>query len=699
MDGPVCGNCSTPLPLGSKYCNECGTPVPGARDGAGTAGEVGAAIAVAGRARWSRDVPTDLRHALQIATQGDYEIHHELGRGGMGSVFLAREIGLDRLVAIKVLPPNLMFDEGLIERFKREARMVAKLHHPNIIPVYRVHHSHNLAFYTMHFVPGRSLSDIMSGSRTLSLDEVEKVVLDAAAGLGYAHKRGVIHRDVKPANILIDADGQVHLTDFGIAKALVGNTQLTETGAVIGTPQYMAPEQCEGRMVDGRADQYSLAIVAYQLLVGHPPFESNSVKELIYHHLFTPPRPINTLRPDTPVPVRDAIHKALSKDPADRFDSMENFRMAVQGRGEPVFVRWLDDPAYRGKEAPDRRKGRRASDLPTTKRLADVPWANGLDDVVQMDTSIYRRALGALAVTIVTIGAVAGLALSKGEGLPGWVATPGDGAEPPAEHSLAGAESPPAADVENGATTPSEAEDMSMDATMADDVGSAAAMGPAHLLISGSLPEGARVVIDGREVAAEGQPMELSATTHRVEIAAAGFQPFAHDVFLESGDTVVLSPSLERREPSTPSVKAEPTRRPAARPTDARPELPANVVADLETRIAQGEKLREIEQFEHAALTFGDAATKAMAYLGDYRNEDIVLNIALRALLERGRSLHDVGNYVGAAQVFRQARNLATDWDGRVKRAEALATFADQADQAIARSRTACRLEGQPRCP
>ncbi|NIR44796.1 MAG: protein kinase, partial [Gemmatimonadetes bacterium] len=114
-----------------------------------------------------------------------------------------------------------------------------------------------------------------------------------AAGLGYAHKRGVIHRDVKPANILIDAEGHVHLTDFGIAKALVGSTHLTETGAVIGTPQYMAPEQCEGRMVDGRADQYSLAAVGYQLLTGQPPFVSDSMKELLYHHLFTPPRPLN----------------------------------------------------------------------------------------------------------------------------------------------------------------------------------------------------------------------------------------------------------------------------------------------------------------------------------------------------------------------------------------------------------------------
>ncbi len=354
-----------------------------------------------------------------MATAGEYEIHHELGRGGMGSVFLAREIGLDRLVAIKVLPPTLMFDEGLIMRFKREAKMVAKLHHPNIIPVYRVHHSHNLAFYTMHFVSGRSLSEIIGSSRALSLDEVEKIMLDAAAGLGYAHKRGVIHRDVKPANILIDADGHVHLTDFGIAKALVGHTQLTETGTVIGTPQYMAPEQCEGRVVDGRADQYSLACVGYHLLAGQPPFESDSMKELIYHHLFTPPKPLGLVRSDTPVPLRDAIHKALSKDPTDRFDCMEDYRTAIEGKGPPVFVKWIDGPEDRRGRGM-RRKYRRSSDMPTTQRLAEVPWSSeAWEGESGSRLSVYQRAMAALTVTVLSLGAVAVLAVSQGAGLAG----------------------------------------------------------------------------------------------------------------------------------------------------------------------------------------------------------------------------------------------------------------------------------------
>jgi serine/threonine-protein kinase len=183
----------------------------------------------------------------------------------------------------------------------------------------------------MPFVPGRSLNELLERPRVLLPEEMERILLEAAAGLEYAHKRAVIHRNVKPTHILIDAEGHVHLIGFGFAKSLVESTELTETGAVVGTPQYMAPEQWEGRMVDGRADQYSLAAVGYQLLVGHPPFQSDSMKELLRHHLFTPPRPLNELRPETPLPLRDAIHKALSKDPADRFDSMEDFRMAIEG--------------------------------------------------------------------------------------------------------------------------------------------------------------------------------------------------------------------------------------------------------------------------------------------------------------------------------------------------------------------------------
>ncbi len=602
MTDLVCDNCSTPLPGGSKYCNECGTPVPGQ----GAARQPAYAM------------PTDLRQALQMATGGEYEIHHELGRGGMGSVFLAREIGLDRLVAIKVLPPTLMFDEGLIVRFKREAKMVAKLHHPNIIPVYRVHHSHNLAFYTMHFVSGRALGEIIASSRTLSLEEVEKIMLDAAAGLGYAHKRGVIHRDVKPANILIDADGHVHLTDFGIAKALVGHTQLTETGAVIGTPTYMAPEQCEGRVVDGRADQYSMACVGYHLLAGYAPFESDSMKELIYHHLFTPPQPLSAIRPDVPTALRDAIHKALSKDPADRFDCMEDFRAAIEGKGPPVFVRWIDGPEEerRGKAA--RKKFRRSTDVPTTQRLAESPWSSDQLHEDSSRLSVYQRSLAALAVTIVSLAAVAVLAVSQGAGLAGSLRGDSETAEgTESVAALTGAELSRPAD---------RPEEDNGGGPMAQPPGKQeASSGFGLAVISGELPSGAVLEVDGQEVEAslyDGAEIQLPLGSSHVLIRAEGYESWRRDVFV-SDDVLELEPSLVRvreptRTPAGPARRVEPVREP-----------PLEVIQQLRSLLDQATQLYLVQRYGEALETLGDLQAKANEALTQFSSSD-----SLAAIIE-----------------------------------------------------------------
>jgi serine/threonine protein kinase len=609
MDGIVCDNCSTPLPVGSKYCNECGTPVPGE-----------------GEPRSFNGFPTDLRQALQMATAGEYEIHHELGRGGMGSVFLAREIGLDRLVAVKVLPPSLMFDEGLIERFKREARMVAKLHHPNIIPVYRVHHSHNLAFYTMHFVPGRSLNELLGRNRVLSLPEVERIMLEAAAGLGYAHKRGVVHRDVKPANILIDAEGHVHLTDFGIAKALVGSTQLTETGAVIGTPQYMAPEQCEGKLVDGRADQYSLAAVGYHLLVGHPPFQSDSMKELLYHHLFTPPRPLNALRPETPLPLRDTIHKALSKDPADRFDSLEDFRMAIEGKGPPIFVPWIDAPDERRRTPPASsvpvpHPYRRASDPPTTQRLPDAPWlTDGLrNEIAAGRSSIYRRTMAGLAVASTTIAVVAILAMTQGAGTGGaWLksVTGGEDEGPILAVNDAGVpEGPAAGPAETGQPA----------ATVPDD---SPEIG--YLVVAGNLPADARLQVPGQEIdvaLTEGVQVELPPGTHEVIVLAAGFDSYRRQVVIEPGEEMSFSPALRQAAAARP-------RSPSRAVTDTRPVVPESLISELESKMEEGRLLSSIYRWWEAADAFKEVQRRVEAQQSRYRNPTELIAISGRATEE-----------------------------------------------------------------
>ncbi len=604
MDGLVCDNCSTPLPGGSKYCNECGTPVPG--QGAPQ--------------RWA-NFPTDLRQALQMATAGEYEIHHELGRGGMGSVFLAREIGLDRLVAIKVLPPNLMFDEGLIERFKREARMVAKLHHPNIIPVYRVHHSHNLAFYTMHFVPGRSLNEIMGPNRVPSLPEVERIMLEAAAGLGYAH-------------------------NFGIAKALVGSTQLTETGAVIGTPQYMAPEQCEGRMVDGRADQYSLAAVGYQLLVGHPPFESDSMKELLYHHLFTPPRPLNAIRPETPLTLRDAIHKALSKDPADRFDAMEDFRMAIEGKGPPVFVNWLDEEGERRRKTPPSGKHpfRRSGDPPTTERLPEAPWVNGnRDELRETVTAGHRRVMGGLAVAVVTMAVVTVFALTKGVGVADSLLNLGSNRD-----TETGAEQVAANLGQVDPSVPEELDGAGEDSsTPPVKSGSPAVEKPVgFLLVSGDLPESATLKVEGTQIdvaLTDGVEIDLPPGQHRVVVSAAGFTSWSRDVYVEPGEGTPLTPALER------VAVAEP--KPAPTAVDRRPSVPRTL----------------IDEFD--------------------------------AFMQQGQVFYDMGRYVDAGEAFREVEIRATEGIGLYRNDNVLRTFAANAKKAIEDARLACKLENQPSCP
>jgi serine/threonine protein kinase len=617
MDNVVCDRCSTPLPVGSKFCGECGTPIPG----------------LAG-ARYANGFPTDLRQALQMATTGEYEVHHELGRGGMGSVFLAREVGLDRLVAIKVLPPNLMFDEGLIERFKREARMVAKLHHPNIIPVYRVHHSQNLAFYTMHFVPGRSLAE-MGPNRIPSLQEVERTLLEAAAGLGYAHKRGVIHRDVKPANILIDAEGHVHLTDFGIAKALVGSTHLTETGAVIGTPQYMAPEQCEGRMVDGRADQYSLAAVGYQLLTGQPVFVSDSMKELLYHHLFTPPRPLNAVRPETPLPLRDAIHKALSKDPSDRFDSMEDFRLAVEGKGPPVYVPWLDEKGDRRVNTPQpgEHPFRRSSDPPTTEKLAiangrerDRPEASG--------GRFHRYAMGALAVAVVAISVGAVYAITQGVGFEGsW-----------RDRFGAGVATELTSDGESGeALNPAEPGGE----VLAPGVNGAAAIPETgRLTITGDLPQGARLEIAGAgidELIGDNREFDVTPGAQTISISAAGFNTFTRDVDIEAGENAILEVMLEE----VPAPRSTPER-----VVDSRPLVPADLLARLDSLMQQG---------------------------------DVLLFTTYR--------------YYDAAELYRQIERLATDAIIDYRNTDTLEAMLTSVREKIDKAKEFCRRDDQTRCP
>ena len=254
----------------------------------------------------------------------------------MAAVFLAQDLVLEREVAIKVLPPEMSHDAQLIRRFKQEAKTAAKLDHPNIIPIYRVESEAGLVYIVMKYVSGRSLEELASNG-PLPIARVRHILREAALALGHAHRRRVVHRDVKPANIMVDDDGRVILTDFGISKA-VQSGELTGTGAIIGTPHYMAPEQARGHEVDGRTDQYALAIVGHRVLTGRPPFDGDA-QAILYQQVFESPPSLMDRRPDTPPDLRRALDRALAKEARSRFATMEDFASAISGeRSGPTTI-------------------------------------------------------------------------------------------------------------------------------------------------------------------------------------------------------------------------------------------------------------------------------------------------------------------------------------------------------------------------
>ncbi|MBP6772691.1 MAG: protein kinase [Gemmatimonadaceae bacterium] len=259
--GPViCKTCNTPVVDGDKFCAQCGTPVSGV-SASMLAGPGATRTPESHRATGESAWDLVLGH-LREMTIGEFEIGRELGRGGMAAVFLAHDVSLNRRVAIKVMAPGLMMGDDMIERFRREAITIANLQHANIVTVHAVRQRENLHFFVMQFVEGRSLDEILREQGKLPVDLVRPIVHQVGSALAYAHRRGVIHRDVKPGNILFSGDGDALVTDFGIAKVAESPTQ-TQTGMIVGTPMYMSPEQCMATDIDGASDQYSLGIVAY----------------------------------------------------------------------------------------------------------------------------------------------------------------------------------------------------------------------------------------------------------------------------------------------------------------------------------------------------------------------------------------------------------------------------------------------------
>ncbi len=264
---------------------------------------------------------TPLITRIRAATAGRYDIHSELGVGGMATVFRATEHALEREVAIKVMSTAAASAPGAFERFRREARMAAALSHPHIVPIHAIGEDPALAWFAMKFIEGRGLDSILQKDGAQSVDMVVRTVSVVGRALHHAHASGVVHRDVKPANIMVGKDGWVYVTDFGIAKRDDAEG-LTQAGTVIGTPAYMSPEQFNGLAITGSADQYSLGVVAFEMLAGRAPFNGPSLGEIMRGHLLEAPPPLRTLRIDVPMAVAECVMKMLEKEPAKRFASL-----------------------------------------------------------------------------------------------------------------------------------------------------------------------------------------------------------------------------------------------------------------------------------------------------------------------------------------------------------------------------------------
>jgi serine/threonine-protein kinase len=285
----------------------------------------------------------DLFNALQAVLEPQYRLERELGRGGMGVVFLATDTTLDRRVAIKAVHPELAAHQSIGRRFLAEARTIARLRHPNVVAVHAAGNVDGLLYYVMDEVDGESLRQRLTRERRLDPAVVSRIVGDVAAALEAAGRAGVVHRDVKPENVLLDeASGRALLADFGIARAMAAEsgTSSTGQGVAVGTPAYMSPEQAAGEEIDGRSDLYALGVVAYEMLAGAPPFQGPS-RVVVSKHIAERPVPIERIRPETPRPLAAAIMRALEKQPGDRWQTGEEFRQALaEERPAPGSHRW-----------------------------------------------------------------------------------------------------------------------------------------------------------------------------------------------------------------------------------------------------------------------------------------------------------------------------------------------------------------------
>jgi serine/threonine protein kinase len=281
---------------------------------------------------------------------GPYRVVAPLGEGGMAAVYKAYQPGMDRYVALKILPQQLAADPQFVGRFKHEAQVLAKLQHPHILPVFDFGEADGYTYIVMPLVESGTLTQLMAAGR-LPLTRIRDIIVQVGDALDYAHSQGLIHRDIKPSNVLIDTRGNCLLTDFGIAKMVQGSTRFTSTGGIVGTPDYMSPEQGSGNKVDPRTDIYSLGIMLYELVTGRLPYQAETPIAVVFKHISDPLPLPSLLNPATPEPLERVILKALAKDPNERFATAGDMVRALKA-ALPDTANWTQTPAPPPASAP-----------------------------------------------------------------------------------------------------------------------------------------------------------------------------------------------------------------------------------------------------------------------------------------------------------------------------------------------------------
>jgi serine/threonine protein kinase len=387
----LCVQCGKESPEGAKFCVACGALVT----------DPGAATQMI-----DEDESILQLRTVQHALISEFEVEREIGRGSMAIVYKALETGLNRRVALKVLPPTAPVRRSIAERFKREARLAASLDHPNIIPVYRVGQIGATHYIAMKYIDGLGLDEIIAMQGALPIPIVLLVLEAATAALAYAHEKGIVHRDVKGGNILLDREGRVLVSDFGIARAME-DASMTATGSVMGTPFFMSPEQCAARKIGPQSDQYSIGVVAFQMLTGLVPFNAETLPGIMHHHFYTPVPDLRLARADIPPQLLAIVNRALSKKAEQRFDTTDEMLAAIRAVPLSPEDRQAADEKLRELARGAAIEHVEANPLPPLidpSRLTPI----GLRTILPERASRWRRvAVFASALAVVMLGAAA----------------------------------------------------------------------------------------------------------------------------------------------------------------------------------------------------------------------------------------------------------------------------------------------------